>query len=178
MRSRISKGFLGWFLLGLGSQLQLLGTSLSFTELFIFAATPVLFMSELPYMRRNGMMTFFWLAVAVMIGGGIACVANHTPLFAVIRGMAVVCLLPCTIVVSHWMLRRNMNGFKWWMIGATLSTFLCTFVFQRSVEVAKLAGGIADEHTAEAIMSGPIYWIGRLGSLLTRPARGCCWQCP
>ena len=175
---RTSKIAFGWFLFGLGSQLQLWGTSLSLTELFVFGAAPVLFMSELPYMRRNGMMTFFWLSVAVMMGGGVSCVANHSPMFAVIRGMAVVCLLPCSIVVCHWMLRRNMNGFKWWLIGAALSSFLCTFVFQKSVEVVMLAGGVTDKHAADAIMSGPIYWIGRLGPLLTFPAKGWYLQCP
>lgn len=166
------------FLMGLGSSLQLMGSSLSFTELFVFGATPFLMMRELPYLRRNGVMPFFWLSVAVVIGGAMSCVANHSTMYAVIRGMAVVCLLPCTIVVCHWMLRRNMNGFKWWLVGAMLSSFLCTFVFQRSVELTGLAGGVADKHAAEAIMSGPIYWIGRLGQLLNVPAKGWYLQCP
>ena len=178
MRHHVPKIAFGWFLFGLGSQFQLWGVSLSFTELFVFAAAPILFIGELPHMRRNGMMRFFWLSVAVMIGGGIACLANRTPFYFAIRGMAVVCLLPCTIVVSHWMLRRNMNGFKWWLIGAALSSVLCTFVFQRSVEVSMLAGGVADKHAADAIMSGPIYWIDRLNALLNSLAKGWYLQCP
>lgn len=178
MRRHVPKIAFGWFLFGLGSQFQLWGVSLSFTELFVFAAAPILFIGELPYMRRNGMMRFFWLSVAVMIGGGIACLVNHTPFHFALRGMAVVCLLPCTIVVSHWMLRRNMNGFKWWLVGAVFSSVLCTFIFQRSVEVSQLAGGVADKHAAEAIMAGPIYWIGRLGEFLNVPAKGWYLQCP
>ena len=59
MRRHVPKIALGWLLFGLGSQLQLWGASLSFTELFIFIAAPILFIGELPYMRRNGMMTLF-----------------------------------------------------------------------------------------------------------------------
>lgn len=71
-----------------------------------------------------------------------------------------------------------MNGFKWFIVGSTISFILSTFIFRQAVEVMQLAGGISDRHATEAIMSGPIYWIGRLGSALTAPAQGWYLRCP
>lgn len=171
------KHTLAWFLFGLGSQLQIVA-SLSFTELFVFAAAPFIFLREKDYMKRNGIMLFFWLSMLVLVGGIVACIANHTEAMFVIRGMAVACLLPCTVVVGHWMLRRDMGGFKWMLIGGAASGVLCTFVFQKSVEVSGLAGGVAGESAVEAIMSGPIYWTHRLGGVLNAIPKGWYLQCP
>lgn len=166
-----------WFLFGLGSQMQILA-SLSFTELFVFSAAPFIFLNERHHMRRTGVMLFFWLAVAVMLGCAVGCILNHTPPAAILRGMAITCLLPCTVVVGHWMLRRDMGGFKWMLIGAALSTLLSTFVFQKSVEVSKYAGGVGGTEAVEAIMSGPIFWISRLNEILNAIPKGWYLQCP
>jgi hypothetical protein len=171
------KHTLSWFLFGLGSQLQIV-SSLSFTELFVYAAAPFIFLKEKDYMRRNGLMPFFWLSIAVVVGCIIACIENDTYAAFVLRGMAVTSLLPCTIVVGHWMLRRDMGGFKWFLIGTAISSVLCTFVFQKSVEITSLAGGVAGESAVDAIISGPIYWIGRLNAMLGAIPKGWYLQCP
>lgn len=168
---------LAWFLLGLGSQLQIIA-SLSFTELFVFAAAPFIFLREKDYMRWNGIMPFFWLSMLVVVGCVVACIDNHTEPMLVIRGMAVTCLLPCTVVVGHWMLRRDMGGFKWFLIGTAISGVLCTFVFQKSVEITGLAQGDAGDAAVDAIMSGPIYWIIRLNAILESFPKGWYLQCP
>jgi hypothetical protein len=71
-----------------------------------------------------------------------------------------------------------MGGFKWMLIGIAISSVLCTFVFQRAVEVAMLAGGVAGEGAVDAIMSGPIYWTHRLGGGLNAIPKGWYLQCP
>ena len=171
------KHTLAWFLFGLGSQLQIFA-SLSFTELFVFAAAPFIFLKEKDYMSRNGIMPFFWLSMLVVVGCVVACIVNHTEAMFVLRGMAVTCLLPCTVVVGHWMLRRDMGGFKWMLIGVALSSILCTFIFQKHGEVAQLVGGVSGSDAIEAIMSGPIYWITRLGYILNSIPKGWYLQCP
>ena len=171
------KHTLAWFLFGLGSQLQIVA-SLSFTELFVFAAAPFIFLREKDYMKRNGILPFFWLSLLVVVGCVVACVVNHTQPLFVLRGMAVTCLLPCTIVVGHWMLRRDMGGFKWMLIGVAMSSLLSTFVFQKSVEVSSLAGGVAGKSAVDAIMSGPIYWTHRLGNAINAIPKGWYLQCP
>jgi hypothetical protein len=64
------------------------------------------------------------------------------------------------------------------LIGAAISSVLCTFVFQRQVEVTMLAGGDRGEGAIEAIISGPIYWIGRLSAILGAIPKGWYLQCP
>jgi hypothetical protein len=76
------------------------------------------------------------------------------------------------------MLRRDLGGFKWMIVGSAISSVLCTFVFQRAVEVAMLAGGDRGEGAIEAIISGPIYWIGRLNAILGAIPKGWYLQCP
>lgn len=170
-----------FFLLGLGSQLQIIA-SLSMTEAFALAAAPVLFFSELPYMRRNGIMTFFWLSITVVIGGVISCVANHTMFDFALRGMATACLLPCSIVVGHWALRKDMNGFKWMIVGGAMSEVLCTFVFQRAVDVAiasrSVEGAMGMEVSAADIAQGALFWVSRLGAFLLVPVKGWYLSCP
>lgn len=170
-----------FFFLGLGSQLQVIA-SLSMTEMFVFAVAPILCAGEYPYMRRSGVATFWWLSMCVVFGGMISSFANHTALSFVVRGMATACLLPCSIVVCHWLLRKDMNAFKWLLIGIALSGALCTFVFHRATEALQAAGnagGISYEAvTAADIASGPLFWITRLGSFIQLPAKGWYLKCP
>lgn len=166
-----------WFLLGLGSQLQLVA-SLSITELVLFMMTPVLFFQELPYMRRNGIMTLFNMAILMVVGCVVSSFANHSGFGQVLRGLAVTCLMPCSIVVMHSMLRRDMKGYGWLLVGASISFFACTFVFQHSFEVESLASGERGSAAVGGIMSGPIYWITRLGTLVTAWPRGWYLSCP
>lgn len=150
-----------WFLLGLGSEMQIIA-SLSFTELFALIVGPFLFIRNRLQMQRDGVLPFLYLALCVFVGCVIACFVNQTRFEFALRGYAVTCIIPCAIIVSHWVIRRDPNGFKWFLFGAALSVVLCTFVFQKSVEVAGLAGGEAGSDAADLIIAGPIFWISRL----------------
>ena len=166
-----------WFLFGLGSQLQIVA-SLSFTELFVFATAPILFFKERVFMKRDGIMPFFYFSLVLVCGCAIACVANQTQSGFVLRGMAVCCLMPCSIIVAHWLLRKDMAGLKWSFLGGAASGILCTFVFQKSVEVVGMSGGVVDANTAVDIMGGATYWIHRLGAFVTLPVKGWYLRCP
>lgn len=146
--------------------------SLSFSELFALIAGPYLFTKYSGQMKRDGVMPFFILSLCVFAGCVVACFANQTPFHFALRGYAVVCIIPCVIIVSCWLIRRNANGFKWFLVGAFISLILCTFVFQKSVDVATAAGAYATSASADAIVSGPLYWVSRLGTALTLPTKG------
>lgn len=171
------KHTLAWFLFGLGSQLQIVA-SMSFTELFVFIAAPCWFLSERQYLKQNGVMTFFILSVAVFCACIISCVVNETPRLFALRGLAVTILLPCTIVVGHRMLRINMNGIKWMLVGVAISNILSIFVFQKSVEVYMYGGGEFGEGAVSGIISNPLFWISRMGSFLMLIPQGWYLQCP
>lgn len=172
-----NRNLIGWFLFGLGTQLQIVA-SLSFTELFVFAAAPLLYFKELPYMKRNGIMPLFFLSLAVFVGCIIAIFVNHTEFIFALRGLAVTSLLPCTVVVCHWVLRRDMSGFKWMLLGSALSSVMNVFVFQSSVELTMYAGGEVGASAVQGIMSGPLFWVSRIGKFITLFPRGWYMQCP
>ena len=154
-----------WLLLGLGNYLQVVA-SLSITELLVLVSAPFVFFKTRNEMKRDGVMPFFWLSLMVIVGCIIASIANKTELPAVIRGMAVTCLVSCSIIVSHYLLRRDPGGFKWFMIGGAISMTLSTFIFKQSVEVTMLGA------SSEEIMGGTLFWIKRLGGFITIPTRG------
>ena len=152
-------------MLGLGSDLQVIA-SLSITEMFVLCMAPFLFFDDYYKMRRDGVMNFFILSLMVIAGCIVASIVNNTPRVFVLRGMAVTCLVSCSIVVAHWILRRDPNGFKWFILAIPVSSILSTFIFKSTVEVDLLGA------SAEEIMSGPIYWIKRITPLVMAPTKG------
>lgn len=160
-----------WWLLGLGSQLQIVA-SLSISEAFVLVLSPFIFLRYYYELRRDGLMPFFLLSILVFLGCCLSCALNQVPNFLALRGFAVASFLPSTIIVGHWLLRRDPGGFKWYLCGTAISLFLCTFIFQRNGEVEMLAGGVFGARAVGDIMSGPIYWVSRLKALLLLPTQG------
>ena len=154
-----------WLLLGLGSKLQVLA-SLSITELVVLISAPFIFAKDYNQMRRDGVATFFALSLMVVFGCVVASLANNTQPKYALRGLAVTCLVACSIVFSHWILRKDPTGFKWFVLAIPLSAILSTFVFRSSVEVTSFGD------SAEEIMSGPLYWISRVSPLVLAPTKG------
>lgn len=152
-----------WFVLGLGSSLQVV-FSLSISEFLVVLLAPFIIASEISHMRRTGVLQFFGIAVFLLCGCITSLIVNHAEFYQVIRGVAITGILVCAIVVGHYMLRNHPEGLKWYFWGSVLSGFVCIFVFQRSVEVT-MAGG----DDVQAIMSGALFWIQRIGSILITP---------
>ncbi len=173
-----SKSTLVWFLLGMGAQFQIVA-SLSMTELFVLFAAPLLIFREYSKMKRNGVLPLFVLSLFVVIGCICSCVVNRVSFYAALRGGATTCLISCAIIVSHWILRRDLSGFKWFLIGNALSFFFSAFVFQHSVELTMLADGrVGSSAVVDAIMSGPIFWTTRLSSIIGAVLKGWYLQLP
>lgn len=154
-----------WFLLGLGSELQIVA-SLSMTEVYILVASVILFPREYFEMRKTGVVGVFWMSVLVIVGGILSVFVHPTVWYFVLRKMATVVLVTCAIVVMHYYLRRCPDGFKWFFVGGAISIILCTFVFRQSVEVTTMGDD------AELIMEGPIYWIRRIKAVVMLPMTG------
>ena len=160
-----------WVVLGLGWKLQVVA-SLSITEIIVLMVSPFLFFKTFQRMKQDGVSPFFVLSLLVILGCIVATVANHTPLQYALRGLAVTSIVSCSIIFSHWILRRDPGGFKWYVLMMPVSAVLSTFFFKQSVEVSMLG------ESAEEIMSGPIYWITRLQPLILAPTKGWYLQTP
>ena len=160
-----------WVFLGLGSKLQLVA-SLSITELFVLVVAPCIFVKNYSQMRRDGVMVFFILSLFVILGCIIGSIVNRTAPEFILRGMAATCIISCSIIVSHWIIRNDPSGFKWYVLTVPLSAILSTFIFKQSVEMSMYG------ESSEEIMSGPIYWITRLYPLVLAPTKGWYLQTP
>ena len=154
-----------WILLGIGYKLQIV-SSLSVTEVVILIVTPFTVFKSFSKMRRDGVLFFFVLSLLVVLGCIIASICNHSSHEAVVRGLAVTCLISCSILVSYWMLQRDPAGFKWFVLFSALSMILSTFIFKQSVEVSMYGA------STEEMMGGPIFWIKRLGGVIMAPIIG------
>ena len=160
-----------WFILGLGSKLQIVA-SLSITELICLIMAPIIFMQDQVKIRRYGIMPFFSLSCLVAVGCLVASLLNYTPGYFFIRGLAVACLLPCSILMAVRMFDRSMNGFKWYFLGAAISAVLSIFVFQAEVEKSQLAAGAEGMAAVADIVKGPLFWLSRLGPFIAAPIQG------
>ena len=170
-----SRKFL-WFLFGLGGQLQIIA-SLSLTEVFVLIAALFLASREFSYMRENGVMPFFQISIALLIGGVMSGIINNTPPQFLLRGVAVLVLLPSSIIVCHWMLRNDMSNFKWSLVGWAFSGVISTFVFQNAFQRGSIGGGY-EAVAAEEIMNGPLWLVHRVCDFAMLYPKGWYLNCP
>lgn len=113
MKNRLN---IAWLFLGLASELQVVA-SLSFLEVYILVATPFLLIKEFYYLKRNGILPFFWLSLLVVFGGIVGNFVHPTSSFFVLRKMAIVVIVSCSIVVCHFHWRKSPGGIGWFFLG-------------------------------------------------------------
>ncbi len=166
------------FLMGLFSQTQvrIIG-SIGISELILFAVAPFVFVLNYATFKRDGILLALRLLSLAMVGCVISSWYNETAFPAVARGLASPYGFWACLVVFYVLLRKSPMSFKWYLLGAAFSFILCTFYFQQAYEVTA-AEGFGYGADAEGIMSGPIYWIGRLGGFIIWPIQSFYLQCP
>lgn len=174
MKSR--RRHLLWFTLGLCSSLQLVA-SLSITEVVVLLMVPFVATTEIYQMRRTGVKPYLIWALLMVFGAVISYLVYRGPFYFALRRFAVVILIPAAIIFWHWMLRRDMTSLGWYLVGGAISSFLCTFIFQKSVEVS-MAGGSTGAAATAAIMNGPLYWLHRITRVVAALYKGWYLQVP
>lgn len=165
----------GWylFLIGLGSLTQIkLGFSIGISEIFVYLAAPFLFMRNVAILKRDGMMTLLFLGLLVNIMNVVAGIANNIPLYFYFKGFATTYPLLAFPIVLHHLLTKNPLGHRWLLLGAAISNIVNVFMFRTSFETTAYAQGMEGGAAVEAIMSGPIFWIGRLSRVVGLPISG------
>lgn len=167
-----------WLLLiGMFSVTQIrVGFSIGISEIFVYIAAPFLFLKNYAILKRHGMLPYIYMGMAVSFACVVSGLYNRSSVFFIFKGLASTYPLFAFVVVLHHLLIRNMNGHRWLYLGTALSFIINIFIFQTSYELDTYAQG--SSHAAEAIMSGPIFWIGRLTGLLSLPYKGWFLQTP
>ena len=135
------------FMIGLGSmtQFHFIG-SLGISELPIYVIAPFVFLLNYRCLKQDGFLPFIYLTLATCLGCIISSLINSTPVSFAIKGFAHPYSLFALIVVLHRLLRNNLNGLKWILIGICLSNIVNIFIFQPEVTIA--SGGVVAEGRA------------------------------
>ena len=167
------------FLIGTFSMTQfyLIG-SIGISELFMFIAAPFVYAKTHNVLRKDGFGVFLLLVVLTLISCVASCIDNGTTWFDGIRGFASIYSLFAGTVVLHNLLRNNLGGLKYLLVGFAVTVVINTFVFQRGVESIMYADYGKGLEATEGIMSSPIYWIGRLKPWLMLPIQGNYFKTP
>ena len=159
------------------TQIQIIG-SIGISELICYIAAPFLLFKNRVALKNDGFGPVILLSICTIIGCCLSSWHNHTVFPAFIRGVAVTYSLFALPICLHALLRKNLNGLKWLLLGICISGIVNIFVFRQSVEVSMLSGGVETDETARLIMSGPLFWLQRLGSWLLLPVEGWYLQAP
>lgn len=146
--------------LGLFSQtyVRLIG-SIAISELIIFVMAPFVFAADNAKLKRNGFMPYIFCVILAMVGCAISSIANNSPFPLVIRGFASTYALFAIPVVLHRYISRDMSGYRWFIVGLSISCVISVFGFHSGVEVAeaeRLGGGIGESE---------LYFLRHFGAL-------------
>ena len=178
-RREAQKAGLYLFLIGLGSLTQIkIGFSIGISEIFVYLAAPFLFIRNRVMLRRDGMMTLLFLGLLVNVMNVVSGFANHIPTYFYFKGFATTYPLLAFPVVLHHLLSKNPLGHRWLLLGIAFSNIVNIFMFQTSFESEQYVQGQSGAAAVEAIMSGPIFWIGRMANFIRLPFAGWFWETP
>ena len=169
MNTRTSSFWL--FLLGLFSatQIRIVG-SIAIAELIIFLIAPFVFLHEYRALKHNKFMPILFWAISAMAGCGIASWYNATPFLAALRGFATAYSVFAIPVVLHSLLRNNIMGYRWMLLGIAISGVITIFGFYNASELAKNTGIAAD--TISDLASGEIFELVHFGAWPVLPVQG------
>lgn len=136
-------------------------SSLSILEAGVLVAAPILACGEVSMMRKTGVITYWLLSLLLVVGCAVACIANSTPPAFALRGMAVCCLISCSIIVGHWLIRTRMSTLKWMFVGIAIGMIINIFVFRGAyTEVEDMrSGGATGSY-------GGLFWLSHFSGLL------------
>lgn len=138
------------FLIGLLSwtRISLVGR-IGIAELVCLIVGPVLFLQDYNSLRRHGFLTICWLWLAVCVGCLISSLYNHSIFIKWMKGVATPLTTFGLVVVIYHLMRKNLDGFRWLILGWSL-TGVFTFVVSGASFAALLAeeGQIGSNETA------------------------------
>ena len=174
-----SKASFWLFMLGLGSATKIffLGT-ISFSELVIFPIAPIMLLLNWQKMRQEGFVTFLYMLVFLIAGLGASSLWNHTRFPYVLKLFAVFYGFGAYYIVFYRLLRNNFGGLWWFAMGAAISGIITIWAFNPTADVSSTGFAYIGEKESEEVMSGPLFWIGKVRSWGSLPIIGAYLKIP
>ena len=159
------------FLIGLFSmtQVRIIG-AIGLSEIPIFLCAPFLFLADFNILRRQGFMPLLSLILLTCLGCIVSSLHNHTYYVNAIKGFATpYSMFAVTVVLNH-LLKDNLDGMKWLLVGSAFTLILNVFILPMDAEVQAFAEGATGFAAGKIIAeSSTIFWISRIRPLITLP---------
>ena len=167
------------FVCGLFSatQINIVG-SIGITELFFFLVGPFVFIQDSQMLRKEGFMPLICLSIMTCISCVASSLHNNTYFYSALKGFAAPYSIFVSLVMFARLFRNNLSNLKWYLLGSAFSNVLNVFYFQSAAEVFATGAQALDKEASEAVMSGAMFWLGRIRDWLLLPIRGWYYQTP
>lgn len=157
------KSSLFLFIIGAFSSTQInLGGCIGMSEIVIFAIAPFIFLSNYEKLKADGFMPFFLLIFMNMVGCVMASLVNGVRGFAIIKGLMTLYSIFSITVIFHSLLRHNLYGIRWFLVGTVVSGIIKTFAFNPRVITSSTGQVSIGEEELEEKVGHPLFWMGRL----------------
>lgn len=173
MKSRVNWSLL---LAGAFSNTQInIGGSIGISELLFFVMAPFVFIADMEQLRKDGFLPLVMAAFLVVVGCCVSGWLNSTPFPLFMKGFATTYSVFACIVVFHRLLRRDLDGLKWVVMGFAISQIINIFIFHQGAEGAMATRQAYDNSTigvAKTIADSTLFWVNRLTHWLMLPIRG------
>lgn len=158
------------FLIGLGAQTQFhFVGSLGISEMPIFISAPFVFFVNFKKLRVDGFLPLISLAllscVMCLIGG----IVNHSIPVLLLKAEATYYSLFAYVVVLHRLLRDNLAGLKWLLIGLFFSSIISVFMFQQETYTSIGGEVLSGDDAIRAVVGNPLFWSGKISALIRLP---------
>lgn len=168
------------FLLGLFSmtQIRIIG-AIGISEIPIFIIAPFMFLKDYRTLKVDGFLPIIWLSLLTCGGNCIASYMNETHIVYAIKGFATPYSIFAVVVVLHRLLRDNLMGYKWLLIGIAFSLIVNIFVFQQDAELSAFAdGAVGIEAGRRIAQTSAIFWTSRIRPFVELPMSAWYTQVP
>ena len=159
------------------TQIRVVG-SIGISELVCYIVAPFILIKDASILRRDGFMPVIWLSIFAMIGCCLSSLHNNTAIPLFLRGLAVTYSLFALPICMHRMLRGNLSALKWILLGLCISGIINIFWFRQATALGMAAEGLSDVEMTQRIISGPLFWLQRVGGWLALPVTGWYLQTP
>lgn len=160
------------FLMGLFSQTQVrLIAFMDITELFCYIAGPIFFLMDLNSLRKHGFGSFLGVWALCTLGCCISSFFNNCAFPVFIRGVGAPIAVFCLACTFHHFLQKDFLSFKWYFLGAAISSVVSIFVFQRGT--SRMIGGedLAGDLAVQATVGYSLFWLSQCQTWMQLPVQ-------
>ena len=151
------------FLIGLfaATRVFFIGT-IGISEIPVLLCAPFIFLKDYRVLRHDGFLPVIIMPFLVLLGGTLNVIINHTSYIILAKHCALVYSIPAFIVVFHRLLRNNLRGLRWALLGFALSMVIKSFAFNPTAAVDSNGVAMLDSLDIVDSINSPIFWSSRL----------------